>query len=239
MPPPTPAPLTSWNGWDVRGGAAAEPLATQEFTRSAPGRPGPDAHYELMAVAARGFRPPRFLSTVEVSEEVPTDPGTENGYEALRPTWSLLYQQVAETCPAMTVPHAVYLLGVDPPADATDDELTIFNEFYTDVHLPEVAERRHALRAARYELVREVKPPYRGAPQFLAVYEVDEQGASNRRHVGPPYATGPEVWQRHRTPWRLWYRRLAPDRSGSAAVDRRSEPAVRTESAATRPVRRR
>jgi hypothetical protein len=87
-----------------------------------------------------------------------------------------------------------------------------FNAFYTDVHLPEVAERRHALRATRHELVREVKPPYQRAPQFLAVYEVDEQAASHRRHVGPPYATGPEVWQQHKTPWRLWYRRLAPDR---------------------------
>jgi hypothetical protein len=106
-------------------------------------------------------------------------------------------------------PHAIYLLGVNPPEDATDEELEVFNDFYTNVHLPEVAERRHALRAVRYELVRAVKPPYQGAPRFLAVYEVDEAGASNRRHVGPPYSTGPDVWQRHKTPWRLWYRRLA------------------------------
>ncbi|MGD0311952.1 MAG: hypothetical protein ABSC90_05785 [Acidimicrobiales bacterium] len=219
MPSPTPALLTSWEGWDVRGGAAAEPAATREFTRSAPDRPGPDAHYELLAVAARGFRPPRFLSTAAVSEEDPREPETGQDYEALRPTWTLLYRQVAETCLATAVPHAVYLLGVDPPADATDDELTVFDEFYTEVHLPEVAERRHALRAARYELIREVKPPYRGAPQFLAVYEVDERGASNRRHVGPPYSTGPEVWQRHKTPWRLWYRRLAPGPWPPAAVE--------------------
>jgi hypothetical protein len=138
----------------------------------------------------------------------------EAGWEidGLRPTWSLLYRQVVETGPALVAPHAIYLLGVNPPDGATTAELETFNEFYTNVHMPEVAERRHALRAVRYELLREVRPPYQGAPQFLAVYEVDEKAASNRRHKGPPYATGPSVWQRHTTPWRLWYRRLpAPE----------------------------
>ena len=167
-----------------------------------------NAHYELIAVAARGFRPPRFLSTAEVPDRDHIDPETERGYESLRPTWTLVYRQVAETSPASVAPYGIYLLGVDPPADATEEDMEVFNDFYTNVHLPEVAERRHALRAARHELEREVKPPYRGAPRFLAVYEVDERAASHRRHAGPPYATGPDVWQRHTTPWRLWYRRL-------------------------------
>ena len=97
---------------------------------------------------------------------------------------------------------------MNPPADLSAKELVAFNDFYTNVHLVEVAERRHALRAVRFELVEEVKAPYLGAPQFLATYEVDEKSASQRRHVGPPYSAGPDVWQRHTTPWRLWYRRL-------------------------------
>jgi hypothetical protein len=202
------SPLTWWTGWDVRGGVAAEPAAVETFTRSAPDGPGEDAHYELIAVAARGFRPPRFVSTARVEDEHRADPEDDPGHESLRQTWSLLYRGVAETGPASVAPYAIYLLGVDPPVDATDDELDVFNDFYTNVHLPEVAERRHALRALRYELVREAKPPYRGAPRFIAVYEVDEQAAADRRHKGPPYATGPDVWQRHKTPWRLWYRRL-------------------------------
>jgi len=201
-------PLTTWTGWEVRGGAGAEPAAVESFTRSAPHAAGDGAHYELIAVAARGFRPPRFLSTVPVPDEDHTDPEEEQGYEGLRRTWSVLYRRVAETSPASVAPYAIYLLGVNPPADATRQEMGVFNDFYTDVHLPEVAERRNARRASRHELVREVKPPSRGAPRFLAVYEVDEQAASNRRHVGPPYAAGPEVWRRHTTPWRLWYRRL-------------------------------
>jgi hypothetical protein len=210
-------PVTSWTGWDLRSGARAEPDAAERFASTAPHGAGPDARYELIAVAARGFRPPRFLSVVQVCENDQTDPqaGADPDYPGLRQTWSLLYRSVAETGPAVVAPYAIYLLGVNPPAGLTDEELDVFNEFYTNVHLPEVAERRHALRAARYELLREVRAPYQGAPQFLAAYEVDEDGASNRRHVGPPYAKGPEVWQRHKTPWRLWYRRLTPD--GTAA----------------------
>ncbi len=72
----------------------------------------------------------------------------------------------------------------------------------------EVAARRNALRAVRFELAEVIKAPYPSAPRFLAVYEVDEDGAANRRHAGPPYSKGPAVWQGHTTPWRLWYRRL-------------------------------
>jgi hypothetical protein len=195
-------PVTAWSGWDVRGGAKAETTAS-----SRPQVSDAEEAYELLAVAARGFRPPRFLTVTQ-------PPGTsrdEEGVESrprLRMTWSLLYRRVAETGPALVVPYAIYLLGVSPPHDATDTDLEVFNDFYTNVHMPEVAERRHALRAMRYELLRQVRAPYQGAPKFLAVYEVDEVGASNRRHTGPPYTSGPDVWQRHKTPWRLWYRRL-------------------------------
>jgi hypothetical protein len=205
----SPDPVTSWTGWDVRGGASAEPGAAEAFGRGAPSDPGPRARYELLAVAGRGFRPPRFLSVLPLSDENPgPDDGSESEMEGLRQTWSLLYRQVAETGPPVVAPYAIFLLGVNPPDDVTDEELATFNEFYTTVHMPEVAERRHALRAVRFELLRAVRPPYQGAPRFLATYEVDETSAANRRHVGPPYAAGPEVWQRHTTPWRLWYRRL-------------------------------
>jgi hypothetical protein len=209
--------LTSWTGWDVRGGASGDPAAPERFARSAPTDLGSGGHYELLAVAARGFRPPKFLSAVDRVEPANPDSRlqTEPEHQGLRQTWSLLYRRVAETGPPTVAPFAIYLLGVDPPADSTDRDLDVFNDFYTNVHLPEVAARRHALRAVRYQLERAVRPPYQGPPQFLAVYEVDEEAASHRRHTGPPYATGPEVWQRHTTPWRLWYRRLVPSDSGA------------------------
>jgi hypothetical protein len=207
-----PGQVTSWTGWDVRGGASAQPDAADAFVQTALQDLGSDARYELIAVAARGFRPPRFVRTVDLEDgQTGIQDETESSFDGFRQTWSLLYRRVAETSPAAGAPYAIYLLGVNPPPDATDEDLDVFNDFYTNVHLPEVAERRHALRAVRYELLQEVRPPYKSAPQFLAVYEVDEEAASVRRHVGPPYASGPEVWQRHTTPWRLWYRRLVAE----------------------------
>lgn len=204
-------PMTTWSGWDPRGGAAAPDDPTSTFAEASGSRP--EARYELIAVAARGFRPPRFLRAIENEELADGSDDVDADEAALdvsfRQTWSLRYRFVTETAPSIAAPYAIYLLGVDPPTDASEDDLATFNDFYTTVHLLEVAERRHALRAVRYELAEAVRPPYQGAPRFLAVYEVDEQGAANRRHVGPPYSAGPDVWQRHRTPWRLWYRVLS------------------------------
>jgi len=183
--------LTRWAGWEPRGGAAAPAEPAESFS--------------ALAVAGRGFRPPRFVS-VDTVEEGPSH--GEEDHEGLRQMWSLLYRWIAETAPATVVPYGIYLLGVNAPADATAGDLEVFNAFYTNVHLPEVAERHHALRAERYGLEEALRPPFQGAPQFLATYEVDEEGAANRRHTGPPYEKGPEIWQRHTTPWRLWYRRL-------------------------------
>jgi hypothetical protein len=199
-------PIISWSGWDPRGKSTAATDAAAAFS-AVPGA-HTEGRYELLAVAARGFRPPRFLRSIDVAAEHRDDVDAERFGPRIKQTWSLEYRRLAETGPPLTAPFAIYLLGVNPPPDATDEDLRVFNNFYTDVHLPEVAARRHALRAERYEFVREVKAPYQGAPRFLAVYEVDEESASERRHTGPPYWSGPEVWQRHTTPWRLWYRRL-------------------------------
>ncbi len=186
--------------------------AAEQFEATAGDAPG--ERYDLLAVAARGFRPPQFLSVEPVAvdaapadDAAPTETAAPD-HEGLRQTWSLLYRQLVETTSRTTDPYAIYLLGVNPPPDATDAELEEFNRFYTEVHLPEVAERRHALRAVRYELAHELRPPYQGSPRFLAVYEVDEVSAADRRHVGPKYSAGPPVWQEHTTPWRLWYHRL-------------------------------
>jgi hypothetical protein len=160
-----------------------------------------------LAVAARGFHPPAAVSA-KVMKGDNLQETAEEEFTGLRRAWSVRYRQIAETAPATVRPYAIYLLGVNPPDDANAKDLAEFNDFYTNVHLVEVAERRHALRAVRYELLEEIKAPYLGAPRFLAAYEVDEASAAQRRHVGPPYSAGPAVWQRHRTPWRLWYRRL-------------------------------
>jgi hypothetical protein len=190
---------TRWTGWDrSKGNGSASPSDLQEHD-------GASQHlYELLALAGRGFRPPQCL-TVESLAADATPPEERGGF---RRSWSLEYTRIAETAPSGAPPFAIYLLGVDPPSDASDADLEVFNDFYTNVHLVEVAERRHAARAERFERARVLDAPAKGAPRFLAVYEVDEASASQRRHVGPPYSSGPEVWQRHTTPWRIWYRRV-------------------------------
>jgi hypothetical protein len=199
---------TSWSGWDARSGKNADPHAAEEFERSTPGFPNVQSRYELLAIAGRGFRPPGFLVSLSLEHEEDSDVPSLVEHAGLRHTWSTLYRQIAETSAEKVKPFAIYLLGVNPPTDLSAKDLEVFNDFYSNVHLVEVAERRHALRAVRYELVKEARPPYLGAPRFLAAYEVDEASSAQRRHVGPPYSSGPDVWQRHTTPWRLWYRRL-------------------------------
>ncbi len=65
--------------------------------------------------------------------------------------WSVLYREIAETAPATQRPYAIYLLGVNPPDEASDTELAAFNDFYTNVHLVEVsrASKRHSRHALR------------------------------------------------------------------------------------------
>ncbi len=188
---------SEWTGWDRRAGSAG--ASPTELLGGTGG-----ALYELLALAGRGFRPPGYLTVLDTAgEDVP-----EVTAASFRRVWSVRYRAIAETAPATATPYGIYLLGVNPPADAGADELEVFNDFYTNVHLVEVAERRHALRAARFELEREVVAPAGGAPRYLAVYEVDEAGAAQRRHVGPGYSKGPDVWQRHTTPWRIWFVQL-------------------------------
>jgi hypothetical protein len=205
-------PMIVWSGLDLRPGVAGGVEAARGSIRekiwtSAVGR---GHRYELLALASR-VRPTAFLSSLELREDHVFDgaPPEVTWHNDLMVTWSLLYRRIAETGPEIVVPYAVYVLGVNPPTELEDAEIEEFNEFYTNVHMPEVAERRGALRASRYELDRVVRPPTRGAPHFLAVYEVDKDAAQVRRHIGPPYQTGPKVWQKHTTPWRFWYRRLS------------------------------
>ena len=199
---------TRWSGWELPDGG--DPPTAEELARLLATEGGDG--YQLLAVAGRGFRPPRYL-TVAPSRADARSTGADDSSEdpgPLRRSWTVRYRRIAETRPAGPTRFAIYLLGVDPPKSATDTELEVFNAFYTDVHLREVAERRSALRAERYERDAAITSPIKGAPRYLAVYEFDEEGASRRRHTGPPYSSGPEVWQGHTTPWRLWYRRIAP-----------------------------
>lgn len=192
-----PGDLVLWQGWEPRRAVDLEQAIS---LLAAPGHRG--ELFVLDGVAARGFRPPRLLTVTPVVNATMLE---DEAPDELRRVWAVTYRQIAETAPRQSLPHAIYLLGVNPPDGLSAQELAEFNAFYTDVHLREVAERRHALRAVRYQRVEEIKPPYPSAPSYLAAYELDETSAAVRRHTGPAYSPGPTVWQRHTTPWRLWY----------------------------------
>jgi hypothetical protein len=222
--------MTLWSGLDVRTDSAEDRLVIEHFYRDAylnqieEGNPDLSRghRYELIAAGSRGAGGAALLTAFELSDAraagppgasqpLPSLPAPPAAWQdAVETSWSLIYRPVAETGPSLVAPYAIYMLGVNPPPKLSASERDAFNDFYTNVHMPEVAARRRCLRATRYELHRELRSPERGSPQFLAVYELDERAAAVRRHVGGAYAPGPDVWRRHTTPWRLWYRRL-PD----------------------------
>jgi hypothetical protein len=202
---------TLWSGLDLRSGAEGGVQARRASVRSTPWAAGAQGQrYELLALASRA-RPSAFLSALDLSHPfTATDTSDATWHDDLLITWSLLYRKVAATAPKQVEPYAVYVLGVNPPSGLARHETDEFNDFYTNVHMPEVTARRKCLRASRYELDQVVRAPKGGGPTFLAVYELDEAAAQVRKHTGGPYSSGPEVWQRHTTPWRFWYRTLAP-----------------------------
>ncbi|HVB05028.1 MAG TPA: hypothetical protein VNF07_02115 [Acidimicrobiales bacterium] len=205
----TEAQQTLWSGLDLRSGIKGGSQAARELLRNSVWQNELEGgeRYELLALASR-TRPAAFLSAIDLPGGVAPQLRWRGD---LAVAWSLRYRRVAETAPRTAPPFAIYVLGVNPPAGLTDEEMVEFDGFYTSVHMPEVAERRNCLRATRYELEQALHPAGRGSPRFLVVYEVDEAGSQNRKHIGAPYTAGPPVWQRHTTPWRFWYRRLGDD----------------------------
>jgi hypothetical protein len=231
---PQPSPVTLWSGITVNSDDPEVVGAIDRFYGNGYleeiGAKNPDLagghRYELLAPDRhRGFGA-KYLTAFDLPDERAAQrcaeradllsvPSAPPAWQAGADTsWSLLYRYLNETAPALNRPFAIYMVGVDPPPGLDASGMEEFNEFYTNVHVPEVARRRRSLRASRYELLKELLVPPEGRPQFLAIYEVDEKGASVTRHIGGGYTRGPEVWRKHKTPWRLWYR-LLPE-SGSA-----------------------
>lgn len=105
----------------------------------------------------------------------------------------------------------LYLIGMDVPAGTDDDGLAAFDAFYDQTHLPAVVRVLGYERGLRFERLSGLTHPEPGCPQFMAVYDGDEQ--SIRRAVDgiPPDAIpmdGPPSWNNRRTQWRLLYRRV-------------------------------
>ncbi|WP_067460977.1 DUF4286 family protein [Actinomadura macra] len=134
--------------------------------------------------------------------------------ELLTHRWRVVYEKVAETSPSTGTPGAIYIIGIEPPADV-GDELEAFDEFYTNVHMPEVMAIGNFSRGTRYRLWHELEHAEPGCPRFLVVYEqadaTDEQVHATLRTLvnTSDWTPGPASWPRKTTPWRLWYRHIS------------------------------
>jgi hypothetical protein len=102
-------------------------------------------------------------------------------------------------------------------ADTSPEELSKFNDFYSNVHMREVVANNPGFsRATRYKLC---EPDPRGdlGPRWLAVYEMGSEEAatgyiarSDGRQTGAPSTPGPAAWQSFQPWWRLLWGRFAP-----------------------------
>jgi hypothetical protein len=109
-----------------------------------------------------------------------------------------------------------YWVGMDIPADTSAADVAAFNDFYSNVHKPEVlAGNPGFLRGRRYELAQDDTRGPRG-PRFIAAYDIESKEAAQlyiSRNDGPAsgrpvYSDGPAAWQQRDTKWRLMWQHV-------------------------------
>jgi hypothetical protein len=127
----------------------------------------------------------------------------------------MIWRRLASCGTANQPPHSIYMVGMNVPPDTDAAGLAEFNEFYTNIHVPEVMAYRGFCRGTRFELYREFRHPQPGCPRFCAIYEADKATteANQQRRDTPqpgrsPLSSGPPTWEKHDTLWRLTYRRI-------------------------------
>jgi hypothetical protein len=109
-----------------------------------------------------------------------------------------------------------YWVGMDIPADTSAADVAAFNDFYSNVHKPEVlAGNPGFLRGRRYELAQDDTRGPRG-PRFIAAYDIESKEAAQLYITcndgpasgRPVYSDGPAAWQKRSTKWRLMWQHV-------------------------------
>lgn len=189
------------------------------------------SRYELIQQDPDGDFGPRWLAVYEMAGEAAARgyAARNDGPAAGRPTytpgpelwtrnetsWRMIWRKVSEAGASDELPHGIFMVGMNLPADASPEGVAEFNDFYSNVHRAEVMAESGYDRGVRFELEREFRHPAPGAPRFLAVYTADEAAteatlAQRRAGVGPgPRSAGPPTWDARETAWRLGYRLVA------------------------------
>jgi hypothetical protein len=103
-----------------------------------------------------------------------------------------------------------YVVGLDPTEAVDEQQLAVFDEFYSEVHLPEVVARNPGFtRGQRYLLSRQ-DPRHDVGPEMLAVYDIANEAAAERyvetqavAGAGIAYTPSPVPWDLFTVRWRL------------------------------------
>jgi hypothetical protein len=189
------------------------------------------SRYELLDPDPRGgvHRGPRWLAVYEMTDEAAAlhyikdnerpwlhrrqySPWPSARKRA-KTVWRMLWRQLSATGSTDQAPESIFMVGMNVPADADANDLAEFNAFYTETHVPEVMANGCYARGTRFELYREFAHPAPGCPRFCAIYAADAaatEARETRRAARGPLSSGPPVWERHDTIWRLVYRLVPP-----------------------------
>jgi hypothetical protein len=235
------APSMYWVGMNTQPDVSPEELAEfndfytnvhmREVVRENPGF-SRATRYDLRDQDPRGDFGPRWLVIYEMESaeaaqtyikrnDGPADgrpkytPGP-SAWQSYQPWWRMIWRRLVPEQGELGAGVAPYLYFVcmNVPPDTDAQGLQEFNDFYTNVHVPEVVDISAFQSGTRFELEREFLHPAPGCPQFLAVYEANEDSMARRaeRAANPEkykLSSGPPTWEAHDTFWRLTYRRIA------------------------------
>jgi len=174
--------------------------------------------FELLSPGRQGRPGPRRLIIAELARPQGVE-GLMRDPEGSRYSATSVWRKLAESGPPTgSAPYSIYIVGMDLPIETSADDLAIFDEFYTKVHLPEVLADWGYQRGSRYECFYDAGHDLPPPPRFCAIYEADEAAAlaiarrradMARSGLTVRRTAGPHVWNRRSTVWQLSYRRLA------------------------------
>ena len=109
-------------------------------------------------------------------------------------------------------PQRLFLVGMDPMAGASTVERKDFDDFYSDVHVPEVMELLGFESGKRSRCHGTIAYPGDNGPEFCAAYESTDRTPMDRAGARGRLSEGPRAWQHRRVSWRLTYERLGGSR---------------------------
>lgn len=190
--------------------------------------------YELSKQDSRGQFGPRWLAVYETDAAgarryIDRDESTEASdkpiytpgpdlWSAMSVVWRVIWRRTHQVGTRPSALDSIFMVGMDVPSDANDEELEQFNGFYSSVHVPEVLKYAHYPRGTRYEADWRPEAQRDRVPRFCAVYEADADAARESEEAwaklavqtqSDVFSSGPRAWEDRVSAWRLTYKRLA------------------------------